>query len=143
MPYLGMFASTGNTLAYVNRYDGDVPGWGGMRQHDSFFAADIDGDGRVDLWARNVQDWAEEYLGRMISSGTGLSADFAGGWIGEWNLGPADAFEVARFGGGAAGQPSLYVHNTDWFGVIDGSGGYALNKIYYRWIRDYRYGRNW
>jgi hypothetical protein len=142
MAYLGMFASTGNMLTYTNRYDGDVPGWGGMRQHDGFFAADINGDGRCDLWARNDQDWSQEYLGRMISSGTGLSADFAGSWIGEWNLGPADAFEVARFNG-ETGQPNLYVHNTDWFGVIDGSGGYALDKIYYRWIHDYRYGRNW
>jgi len=142
MAYLGMFASTGSSLAYVNRYDGDVPGWGGMRQHDTFWAADIDADGRCDLWAHNVQDWSEEYLGRMISSGTGLSAGFAGSWIGEWNLGPGDAFEVARFAG-PAGQPSLYVHNNDWFGVIDGQGGLALDKIYYRWIRDYRYGRNW
>lgn len=48
----------------------------------------------------------------MISSGNNLSASFAGDWVGEWNLGPADAFEVARFNG-RAGQPHLYVHNTD------------------------------
>ena len=98
MTYLGMFRSTGTGLAYVNRYDGDVPGWGGLARHDRFFAADINGDGRCDLWAWNYQDWSEEYLGRMISSGTGLCRpSFIGDWVGEWNLGPADAFEVARF----------------------------------------------
>ena len=40
-------------------------------------------------------------------------------------------------------QGDLYVHNTDWFGVISGRTGYSLERIYYRWIRDYRYGRNW
>ena len=142
MGYLGMFRSSGSGLAYVRRYDGDVPGWGGLARHDQFIAADIDGNGRCDLWAWNYQDWSEEYLGRMISSGTGLSASFAGDWVGEWNLGSVDAFEVARFGG-KSGQPHLYVHNTDWFGVINGRRGYSLDRIYYRWIHTYRYGRNW
>ncbi|MBA2322646.1 MAG: hypothetical protein H0V92_01025 [Pseudonocardiales bacterium] len=87
-----------------------------------------------------------KYLGRMLSSGTSLQTDFVGDWVGEWNLGPADAFEVARMAG--CGQPQLYVHNTDWFGVIDGASGdgasgVALDQIYYRWIHAYRYGRNW
>ena len=142
MPYLGMFRSTGSALAYVRRFDGDVPGWGGLARHDRFMAADIDGNGRCDLWAWNFQDWSTEYLGRMISSGTNLSASFVGDWVGEWNLGPADAFEVARFSG-KTGEPSLYVHNTDWFGVINGRRGYGLDRIYYRWIHTYRYGRNW
>jgi hypothetical protein len=137
-----MFRASGNGLAYTNRYDGDVPGWGGLARHDKFIAADIDANGRSDLWAWNYQDWAEEYIGRMISSGTALSASFAGDWVGEWNLGPSDAFEVARFTG-AAGDPQLYVHNTNWFGVINGRRGYNLDRIYYRWIHDYRYGRNW
>ena len=139
MPYLGMFRSAGGPLAYVNRYDGDVPGWGGLARNDVFIPADIDGDGRCDLWAWNHQDWSTEYLGRMLSTGVGLSADFTGDWVGEWNLGPADAFEVAPAGRGSR----LYVHNTDWFGVIDGANGTTLEAIYYRWIHTYRYGRNW
>ena len=58
MPYLGMFRASGNGLAYVQRYDGDVPGWGGLARHDRFFAADINGDGKCDLWAWNYQDWS-------------------------------------------------------------------------------------
>ncbi|HEY5856098.1 MAG TPA: M64 family metallopeptidase [Aldersonia sp.] len=146
MPYLGLFRSTGAALVYVNRYDGDVPGWGGLARHDQLFAADLNANGRCDLWAWNHQDWSEEYLGRMTSSGTVLAANFIGDWVGEWNLGPSDKFEVAKFTstrGRFAGQPHLYVHNTDWFGVINGRSGYTLSRIYYRWIHDYRYGRNW
>jgi hypothetical protein len=142
MPYLGMFRSTGSGLAYVHRYDGDVPGWDGLGRHDRFFAADIDGTGRCDLWVWNHDDWSVEYLGRMLSSGTGLKTDYVGDWVGEWNLGAVDAFEVARMTG-ASGLPQLYVHNTDWFGVIDGRKGVTLDRIYYRWIHNYRYGRNW
>lgn len=150
MPYLGMFTSNGSGLQFVNRFDGDVPGWGGLARHDKFWAADITGDGRADLWAWNHQDWSEEYLGRMISSGSGLAASFAGDWIGEWNLGPTDDFEVARFSTlrpnpkrPSGGMPCLFVHNTDWFGVINGRAGLSLSRIYYRWIHDYRAGRNW
>jgi hypothetical protein len=44
---------------------------------------------------------------------------------------------------GRGGRPQLYVHNTDWFGVIDGRRGITLDRIYYRWIHNYRHGRNW
>jgi hypothetical protein len=142
MAYLGMFRSTGSGLALVRRYDGDVPGWDGLARHDRFFPADIEGTGRCSLWAWNDDDWSTEYLGRMLSSGTDLAADYLGDWVGEWNLGPVDAFEVARMTG-ASGQPQLYVHNTDWFGVIDGRTGIGLRRIYHRWIHDYRFGRNW
>ena len=74
MPYLGMFRSTGSNLSMTRRYDGDVPGWGGMAKHDRFIAADVDRNGKTDLIAINTQDWSEEYLGRMISTGTALRA---------------------------------------------------------------------
>jgi len=142
MPYLGMFRSTGSGLQYVNRYDGDVPGWGGMARHDLFFPADITGDGKTDLFAYNSADWAEEYLGRMLTNGTALTANYVGDWIGEWNLGPNDRFETCNFEG-ARGKPDLFVHNHDWFGMIRGYRALHLQKIYYRWIHNYRYGRNW
>lgn len=142
MPYLGLFSSTGSGVSQVARYDGDVPGWGGLARHDRFFPADIDGTGLTGLFAWNSLDWAEEYLGRMVSQGNGLAADFAADWVGEWNLSGADAFEVGRIDGVQSGA-SLFVHNTNWFGVITGNHGLGLRRIYYRWIHNYRHGRNW
>ncbi len=142
MPYLGMFSSTGSGLRMVHRYDGDVPGWDGMASNDLFFPADINGDGKTDLFAYNYQDWGTEYLGRMMSSGNALAADFVGDWVGEWNLGAVDRYETCNFEG-AQGRPDLFVYNQDWFGMIRGNPGLALQKIYYRWIHNYRYGRNW
>lgn len=68
------------------------------------------------------------------------AASFAGDSVKEWNLGPDDAFEVARFSG-RTGQPNLYVHNPDWFGVFNERRGYSLDRID-RWIHDSRYRRN-
>jgi hypothetical protein len=86
----------------------------------------------------------------MISGGSSLTASFIGDWVGEWNLGAVDRFEPCNFQGGtirplrgARGKPDLFVHNQDWFGMIRGNPGFALQKIYYRWIHNYRYGRNW
>ena len=142
MPYLGMFSSTGTGLRMVARYDGDVPGWGGMARNDLFYPADISGDGKVDLFVYNSQDWGTEYLGQMISSGSALACTYIGDWVGEWNLGRVDQFETCDFEG-AAGKPDLFVHNRDWFGMIRANPGFSLAKIYYRWIHNYRYGRNW
>jgi hypothetical protein len=135
----------------TNRYDGDVPGWGGLASHDEFLPADINEDGKTDLFAYNFQDWATEYLGRMVSNGNALAADYVGDWVGEWNLGAVDRFEVGNFQGRSrspiirrhVGQPDLFVHNHDWFGMIKGNPNLSLQRIYYRWIHNYRYGRNW
>jgi IgA Peptidase M64/FG-GAP-like repeat len=142
MSYVGMFRSTGTGLQMAHRFDGDVPGWGGLASHDQFLPADFNGDGKTDLFVYNTQDWATEYLGRMRSTGNTLTADFVGDWVGEWNLGPSDRYEVCDFEG-ARGQPDLFIHNQDWFGMIRGWRSLSLQKIYYRWIHNYRYGRNW
>jgi len=140
--YLGMFRSTGTGLQMANRFDGDVPGWGGLARNDQFLPADFSGDGKTDLFVYNTQDWATEYLGRMRSTGSALTADFVGDWVGEWNLSGADRYEVCNFEG-LTGQPDLFVHNQDWFGMIHGRRSLSLHKIYSRWIHNYRYGRNW
>ena len=142
MPYLGMFRSTGSNLSMSRRYDGDVPGWGGMAEHDRFIAADVNRDGKTDLLAINTQDWSEEYLGRMISTGSALRADFVGDWVGEWNLGPADLYESCNAVGGA-GRPTIYIHNDDWLGMIDVSRLPRLRQIYFKWVHNYRHGRHW
>jgi hypothetical protein len=142
MSYLGMFQSTGTSLVLANRFDGDVPGWGGLAANDQFLPADFTGDGKTDLFVYNTQDWVTEYVGRMSSTGNALTADFVGDWIGEWNLGGADRYEVCNFEG-TSGQPNLFIHNQDWFGMIHGRRSLSLQQIYSRWIHNYRYGRHW
>lgn len=142
MAYLGMFRSVGSGLEIVARYDGDVPGWDGLARNDIFFPADVNGDGQTDLFGFNYQDWSTEYLGKMISNGSSLSVSYVADWVGEWNLGGVDQFETCNFEG-VKGEPDLFVHNRDWFGMIRANPSFSLRKIYYRWIHNYRYGRNW
>lgn len=139
--YLGMLRSLGYGLCLVERYDGNVPGWQ-MRRHDRHWLADISGDGRRDLFVYNHQDWATQYLGTMVSNGSGLSAAWKADWIGEWNLGAVDRFEVCNYEG-VAGARDLFVHNQEWFGMLRATPALSLQRIYYRWIHNYRYGRNW
>ena len=139
--YLGMLRSTGAALVMAKRYDGSVPGWQ-MRKHDQFWVGDINGDKRGDLFVYNSADWATQYLGTMVSSGSALTARWSADWVGEWNLGSVDQFAPANFEG-AVGKRDLLVHNHDWMGMIRAAPGLQLQKIYYRYIHNYRYGRNW
>jgi IgA Peptidase M64/FG-GAP-like repeat len=142
--YLGMLKSSGSDLSMVQRYDGNAPGWQ-MRKNDRHYLSDLNGDGKVDLFVYNYQDWAREYLGAMVSTGTALNSSWREDWVGEWNLGPPDIFEPCNYEG-VAGKPDLFVHNQNWLGMIRHTpslGGLNLQKIYYRWIHNYHYGRNW
>ena len=139
--YLGMLKSNGSSLSMLRRYDGNVPGWQ-MRKNDLHYLGDVDGDGRADLFVYNHQDWYREYLGTMISNGSALSASWIDDWVAEWNLGSVDRFEPCNYEG-AAGKRDLFVHNQNWFGMIRALPALSLQKIYYRWIHNYRYGRNW
>jgi hypothetical protein len=139
--YLGMLRSTGSQLTLARRYDGNVPGWQ-MRRHDQHFLGDVNGDGRADLFVFNHQDWTREYLGTMVSSGAALNASWREDWVGEWNLGSVDRFEACNYEG-SGGRRDLFVHNQNWFGMIRATPGLSLQRLYYRWIHNYRYGRNW
>jgi hypothetical protein len=136
-----MLKSTGMGLAGVQVYNGNVPGWQ-MRKGDRHWLGDITGDGKADLFVFNAGDWATEYLGVMISNGSGLTASWSADWVGEWNLGAVDQFEACNYEG-VGGRRDLFVHNQNWFGMMRATPGLALQKIYYRWIHNYRYGRNW
>jgi hypothetical protein len=113
-----------------------------MRKNDRHYLADINGDGKADLFVFNALDWATEYLGAMCSTGTGVTTSWSADWVGEWNLGNVDQFEVCNYEG-VGGRRDLFVHNQNWFGMMRATPGLALQKIYYRWIHNYRYGRNW
>jgi hypothetical protein len=139
MPYLEMLRSTGTSLAATHRFDGDVPGWGGMRRRDRWYVADVNGDGRADLYGYNSEDWATEYLGTFRSSGTSLSGSFQSDWIGSWNLGKVDKFVVANFNG-AAGWDDLLVYNDNWFGLLRSQATkVTLTAIYPKWIHNHEY----
>lgn len=139
--YLGMLKSTGSQLSMVRRYDGNAPGWQ-MRAHDTHWIADVNRDGKADLFVYNHQDWTPEYLGTMISSGTDLVSAWREDWVGEWNLGTVDRFEPCDYEG-VGGRRDLIVHNTDWIGMIRATPALSLQRIYYKWIHNYEYGRNW
>ena len=139
--YLGMLKSTGTALQNVQVYAGNAPGWQ-MRKNDRHYLADINGDGKADLFVFNSLDWATEYLGAMCSTGIGLTCSWSADWVGEWNLGNVDQFEVCNYEG-VGGKRDLFVHNQNWFGMMRATPGLSLQKIYYRWIHNYRYGRNW
>jgi len=141
--YLGMLQSSGSDLSMVKRYDGNAPGWQ-MRKNDRHYVSDVNGDGKSDLFVYNYQDWLYEYLGTMISNGTSLNSSWKEDWVGEWNLGPVDIFEPCNYEG-VTSKRDLIVHNQNWLGMIRyvPASGLLLQKIYYKWIHNYRYGRNW
>ena len=166
--YLGMFRSTGSAFAYTRRYDGDVPGWGGLRPHDRFLPVDLTGDGRIGLFTWNMVDWGPNYAGRMRSTGTALTADWREDWVGEWHLGSSDSFTALPPAGRRIvvtdvvtdlhvaarrlftdhvlvprGPERVISHNRDWLGTIRTSAPLSLDSIYNRWIHNYRHGRNW
>jgi hypothetical protein len=62
--------------------------------------------------------------------------------VGEWNLGNVDKFEACNYEG-VSGKRDIIVHNQNWLGMIRSTPSFQLQKIYYRFIHNYRYGRNW
>lgn len=139
MAYLEMLRSTGTNMVNTRRFDGDVPGWGGMRANDRWFVADVNGDGRDDLYVFNSADWSTEYLGTFRSSGTNLSGGWQDDWIGSWNLGSVDNFAVANFSGGAGWQ-DLLVFNDNWFGLLRSQATrVSLTAIYPKWLHNHNF----
>jgi len=67
MTYVGLLRSTGTGFYLTNRYDGDIPGWGGLARHDQFFIGDLNGDGKDDLVIFNGDDWSMAYVGLFRS----------------------------------------------------------------------------
>lgn len=125
--YLLMVKSTGADLAYVKRYDGVIPGWE-MAPADRLYLADVNGDGKKDLYIYNTTNWDKEYLGILSSSGTGLTGSWQKDWIGSWNLGSVDKLAVTNFNGGS-GYDDLFIYNTSWFGMLR-SNTTSLSQVF-------------
>ena len=73
MTYVAMLRSTGTGFAMVRRFDGDIPGWGGLARNDQLFVGDYSGNGRDDLYIFNGDDWSMSYVGMFRSTGTDLA----------------------------------------------------------------------
>jgi hypothetical protein len=140
MAYLGMLKSNGTALSMSARYDGNAPGWQ-MRKNDRHYIADLDSNGKADLVVFNSLDWGHVYLGRMLSTGSALHCDYSTDWIGGWHVGTVDNFAPCHYKGGSA-KNTLFVHNHDWFGMLRSDGPWTEDKLYYRWIHNYKYGNN-
>ena len=124
------------TPLLVERYDGNAPGWQ-MRRNDRHWIADVNGDGKARSVRVQPQDWAPEYLGTMVSNGTGLSSVLAGG-LGrrvEPRIGrPFRACELRGSGrppGPLRPQPRLVRDDPC-------NPELSLQRIYYQWIHNYR-----
>lgn len=114
--FFGMLNSQGAggftlDVAYMDA----IPGWGGIREHDTFHVADFNGDGRQDLYVFNGRDWDRAYLGMVASLGDDvhtveLYREELPGWD---DMLPSDRFHVADFDGD--GRDDVYVVNAaDW-----------------------------
>jgi hypothetical protein len=141
MAYLGMLRSTGSNLSMSRRFDRDCNGWGEMRRNDKWMVADIDGNGRRDLYVYNALDWSTQYLGAMRSTGANLQGGWQDDWIGSWNLGSGDEFRVANFNGGS-GFDDLIVLNDNWLGLLRSTSTRVTNSaIYPKWIKNHVFHR--
>jgi hypothetical protein len=134
--YLVMLRSNGTGYDYVIRYDNTLPGWD-MNDNDSYYVGDFNGDGKEELLMYNTANWDSEYLGRTVSTGTGLTASWQKDWIGSWNLGGVDKLQV---GNARTGSDALFISNQDWFGYLIPSGsGMHQQAIYKDYIHTFKH----
>ncbi|AZJ35650.1 hypothetical protein D6T69_09015 [Tenacibaculum singaporense] len=134
--YLLLLRSDGNEYKYIKRYDDALPGWN-MNNRDKFYVADINGDGKDDLYVFNNQDWSTQYLGRVITNGSTVSASYQSDWIGGWNLGSSDKLIVDDR---KTGRDNLFIHNTNWFAYMwPGSSNMYIKGMYKDYIHAFKY----
>lgn len=148
-PYFGVIDSQpGGTLAVPILHEGAVEGWGAMATHDTFLAANVDGQGGKDVFVYNMVDWGPKYVGRLAAHADGFRGNYQVNTVGKWNLAAADVFLVGNVDGrpgGAAPLDDLVVHNdasahNELLGLlVNGSVTLDGPVVYYKWIHHYLY----
>ena len=78
MPYAATLRSTGTGFNLTRRYDGDIPGWGGMREHDQFSIARVGGGAQRYQWLEPSR--LELNLSRPHPDGRGGGLHASGCW---------------------------------------------------------------
>jgi hypothetical protein len=146
-PYLGVVRSLGSgALDVPILHEKYVPGWDELKTHDRFLPANIDGQGGTDLFVRNMLDYPDRYIGRLIARPEGFQGSWQMNQVGKWNLANADVYHVANFAGGTAASSldDLIVHvdpaNNEFVGLLS-NNGFSLSGpvLYWKWIHHLPY----
>lgn len=136
--YLGMFRSTNNGLSFIRLYTDELPGWN-LERWDTFKVADVNGDGRADLYVYNEFDWGEHvYVGTLRSTGSALQGSWLEDAIGKWALERQQWLLPADFSGD--GRDDLFIRSAYWFGLFRSTGtSLDFLRRYFHWIHNFRF----
>lgn len=136
--YMLLLKSNGAKYTYLKRYDDKLPNWN-MSNNDKFYVADINGDRKDDLYVYNTADWSTQWIGTIMSSGTGVEAKTkTSDWVGGWNLGSSDKLLVSNNKKGY--RDHLFIRNTNWFGYLyAGNSSMYVNSMYKDYIHTFKY----
>ena len=113
MPYVGMLRQNGSSFTFIKRFDGDIPGWGGLAKNDKLFVGDCSGGGKADLFIFNGDDWGMAYVGMFASTGSSLQM-------------------TARDDGDIPGSGGLARHDQLYVGDFNGDGKSAIRHKFQR-----------
>src|SRR6185436_14582885 len=113
----------------------NIPGWT-MKTGDKFYVADANKDGKEELFVFNTSNWAQPYLGTLMTTGAALSGSWTMDWINgpgaaDWNLAAADKILPVNYEGGA-GKADIFIRTAGSFGMVRRTGGgFYLDRLYY------------